>query len=325
MKALTVLLNTYPVAFDCPGGGEVQLLNCKAALERRGVRVLLFDQWRPQFSEADIVHYFSTQGAVAPFFGCVRKHGLPLLVSPIIWLGENKYDYDLHGIGFVVANCDLVLPNSRSEGVLLAGYYGLGEERFEPVVNGVDEIFFTPADPGLFRANFGIDGPFLLCMANIEPRKNQRRLIEASRDCGMTLVLAGRIRDMAYWQQCLEVMHDGVRYVGPLEHASELHRSAYAACRAFVLPTLLETPGLAALEAAAQGVPICITREGCTREYFAEHAAYVDPESVASIRAGMQAVMHGARSAALRNFVREHFTWDRAAEQLESVYRRFVR
>jgi len=324
MKPITVLFNTYPVAFDCPGGGEVQLLNCRAALERRGVRVLLYNQWSPQFAEADIVHYFSTQGWIVPFFGAVRKHGLPLVVSPIIWLGENKYDYDLHGIGFAVSNCDLALPNSRAERSLLANYFNLPADRFEPVVNGVDDFFFESSSPIPFCERYGIGGPFLLCVANIEPRKNQRRLIEASRDCGMELVLAGRIRDESYWSECESVMHGGVRYIGPIDYASELHRSAYAACHAFVLPTLLETPGLAALEAAAQGTPICITSVGCTEEYFAEHAEYVNPESTESIREGLLAVMERARSAALQNHVRTHYTWDSAAQQLEDIYRRFV-
>ena len=320
-RPLTVLFNTYPIAFDCPGGGEVQLDRCAAALRRRGVQVLLYDQWHPQFAEVDLVHYFSVQGWTEPFFDCVRRHGLPLVVSPIIWLGEKKYDYDLNAIGLAVSRCDRALPNSRAEGRLLAAYYGLPEERFVPIVNGVDDVFLEPGDPKLFRSHFDIEGDFLLSIANIEPRKNQRFLLKASRDCGMQLVLAGRIRDREYWRECEEAMHSGVRYVGSLEFASDLHRSAYAACRAFVLPTLLETPGLAALEAAAQGAPVCVTREGCTEEYFADHAVYVDPESVDSIRAGLLAVMNHERSDALRDHIRTRYTWDEAARQLEVVYR----
>ena len=44
----------------------------------------------------------------------------------------------------------------------------------------------------------------------------------------------------------------------------------------FVLPSTLETPGLAALEAAALGIPIIITSEGCTKEYFGSIETYYD-------------------------------------------------
>ena len=323
-QPLTVLFNTYPVAFDCPGGGEVQLLQYRAALERRGVRVLLHDQWRPQFAEADIVHYFSVQGWAAPFCQHVRRLGKPVVVSTILWLGENKYDYDLAAIGQVLHSCDLALPNSLGEGERLAAWYGIAPDKFIPVVNGVDEAFFVPGDPALFRSHFGIDTPFLLSVANIEPRKNQLRLIQASRECGLPLLLLGRVRDAAYWEACQSAMHDGVRYLGPVTHGSELHRAAYAACQAFVLPTLLETPGLAALEAAAQGAPLCLTREGCTEEYFEGQAVYVDPESEASIRDGLIAVQREMRCEARSRFVRERYTWDIAAGQLETIYRRLL-
>lgn len=321
---LTVLFNSYPIAFDCPGGGEIQLMRCAAALERRGVRVLFYDPWHPQFDNVDIVHYFSTQGWIAPFFECVRRHNLPLVVSPIIWLGENKYDYDLNSIGYAISHCDRVLPNSHAEGELLAQFYKVPQKRFTPIVNGVDDIFFEKATPNLFRSTFHLDGKFVLCIANIEPRKNQRRLIEASKGCNIPLVLAGRIRDKDYWNSCQEVMHPGVTYIGPLDFSSDLHRSAYAACHAFILPTLLETPGLAALEAAAQGTPLCITEEGCTKEYFGEHAIYVSPESINSIHNGLVALMQKQHSPALRNRIQQFFTWDRAADQLQTVYRTLV-
>ena len=323
-QPLTILFNTYPVAFACPGGGEVQLSQYRRALERLGHRVVLYDQWHPQFKECDIVHYFSVQGWAAPFCHYARRQGKPVVVSTILWLGENKYDYDLTAIGQVLAACDLALPNSRGEGERLAAWYGLSPDKFVPVVNGVDEVFFTPGDPALFRSRFGINGPFILSIANIEPRKNQLRLIRASRDLAVQLVLMGRIRDTAYWEACQAAMHKAVRYLGPVDYASALHRAAYAACRAFILPTLLETPGLAALEAAAQGAPLCLTREGCTEEYFAEQALYVDSESEESIRDGLIAVQRETRSEARSRFVRERYTWDIAASQLETIYRRLL-
>jgi len=321
---LRVLFNTYPLAFACPGGGEVQLQSCREALQRRGIIVELFDPWHPQFDQADVVHFFSVQGGSIPFCDYVKRRGLPLVLSPILWLGEDKHDYALEEIGALLRLCDLALPNSVEEGRLLATYYGLEDAKFVPIVNGADVRFHLPADPRLFRETYGVNGEFLLCLANIEPRKNQLQLIRAVRDLTMPVLLVGRIRDTVYWEACQQELPPNVRYLGPIEFASELHRSAYCACSLFVLPTRLETPGLAALEAAALGARICITREGCTREYFGEEASYVDPDDPADILRGIREALTRLRTDTLSRTVRKRYTWDRAAEQLASVYTRLT-
>jgi glycosyltransferase involved in cell wall biosynthesis len=321
-KPLKILFNTYPVAFDCPGGGEVQLLECRAALERKGAEVVLYDQWNPQFDEVDIVHFFSVQGGSIPFCTHAKNHGKKLAVSPIIWFGENKYDYALGEIGELLNLCDIALPNSFAEGERLSRWYDLPIEKFSPIVNGVDERFFVPGDPELFRTTYDLNEPFLLCVANIELRKNQLNLIRATVGLGIKVVLLGRVRDAEYWQSCQAEMHDGIKFLGHVDYASEMHRSAYAACSAFLLPTRLETPGLAALEAAATGTPLCLTQEGCTMEYFGNLAIYVDPESPESIRSGIVAVASRDRSKDLSCLVKSKYTWDCAAEQLIAAYRK---
>ena len=75
---MRVLFNTYPVAFDCPGGGEIQLLESKKALERVGLEVLLYNFWHPRFDDVDLVHYFSVQGGSMNFCSHVKRRGLPL-------------------------------------------------------------------------------------------------------------------------------------------------------------------------------------------------------------------------------------------------------
>lgn len=321
---MKVLFNSYPVAFSCPGGGEVQLLECRSALQRKGVEVLLYDQWQPQFEEVDLVHFFSVQGGSIPFCSHVKQLGLPLALSPIIWFGENKYDYALGEIGVLLNLCDLALPNSRAEGERLANWYDLPTEKFVPIVNGVDERFLVQGDPELFRGTYNLREQFLLCIANIEPRKSQLNLIRASKGLGIKIVLLGRVRDPAYWEACQAELHDDIEYLGHVEYASDMHRAAYAACTAFLLPTRLETPGLASLEAAATGTPLCVTQEGCAAEYFGQYAIYVDPESPESIRCGIERVAGLPRSAERAALVKNNYTWDCAAEQLKTAYHRIL-
>ena len=97
--------------------------------------------------------------------------------------------------------------------------------------------------------------------------------------------------------------------------------SAYAACDVFVLPSLFETPGIAALEAGLAGAKLVITPFGGTKEYFGDHAAYCDPRSVSSIRETIRKTLALPRDTRLREHIRAKFLWEEVARQTASVYR----
>jgi glycosyltransferase involved in cell wall biosynthesis len=316
-----VLFNTYAVAFDCPGGGEIQLLKCRQALGALGIDVLLFDPWRPQFDHVDLVHYFSVQGGSMNFCAHVKERGLPLVISPVLWLtDDNRAQFPMTEIRDLLHLCDRILPNSLAERDQLAEAFELSSGKFSVVPNGVDPEFGVPADPGIFRSNFGILGPFLLNVANIEPRKNQHRLARMARQMETTAVLVGRVRDAKYLAHCLDEGGNFLRHLGPLEHESPLLKSAYAACSLFVLPSLLETPGLAALEAAAQGARVVITDVGSTQEYFGDLANYVDPTDEREWRAVIEAKLSARRDDRLCQHVLNHYTWSAAGDALVEAY-----
>jgi glycosyltransferase involved in cell wall biosynthesis len=287
-----------------------------------GARVLRYDPWkpRPQLDAADIVHHFSVQGGSWRLCAHVKEaRGLPLVISPIVWIDKPE-KYGMGEIAHLLRMADHILPNSQAECDQLAGLFNLERTLFSPIVNGVDELFFTPADPALFRGHFGIHESFVLCMGNIEERKNQLRLIEALDGTGLHLVLAGQDRESGYAALCRERAGTSVHFIGALEHGSLLQRSAYAAAEVLVLPSTLETPGLAALEAAAAGSKLALTREGCTREYFGEFVEYCDPYSVESICEAVLRAVEKPKQAGLPSFIRERYSWKRAAEQLMVAY-----
>lgn len=324
--SLTVLFNTYSVAFDCPGGGEVQLLKYMEALNLLGVRTLRYDPWNPapQFNAADVVHFFSVQGGSWRFPAHVKyTRKLPLVLSPIVWI-DDPAKYGMADIGHMLGMADCILPNSKAECDQLIELFHLPPERFTPIVNGVDDIFFDTVSPQIFREHFGIHEPFVLCMGNIEQRKNQFRLIKALKGTGVRLVLAGQEREAEYAVQCRDIADETVHFIGMLEHGSILQRSAYAAAEALVLPSTLETPGLAALEAAATGTRLVVTSGGCTQEYFQDYAVYLEPYDEQSIRDAIQQALCRPKNPELPGFIRERYTWSRAAQQLLCVYRRLL-
>lgn len=318
---MRVQFGTYPWAFETPGGGEIQLLKYAEYLPAHGVEVRLHDPWRNGLGEADVFHFFSCIGGSGHFCNYIRGRRIPLVISSSLWIGEGtEAQYPADEIRAQLGLADVVVTNSVSECQQLARVLDLDPELFVPVMNGFDP-WFSAAGPALFRDAFGLREPFVLCVGNIEPRKNQLALVRAMRGAALPLVLIGHRRDEAYADAVLAEGGEAVRYLGPIAHEDPRLASAFAACAAFVLPSTLETPGLAALEAAAAGAAVVITAEGSTREYFSDAAVYVDHRDVADIRRGIDRALATGPRPELRGLVTERYGWMTVTAELAKVYR----
>lgn len=318
---MKVLFATYPMAFHPPGGGEIQLLAYRKHLHAHGVDVTLFDQWNPRFLEHDVVHFFSCVGGSVHFCNFVKQLGLPLVVSSSLWVTEEtKHLYPIGEIHHQFSLADRVVANSDIECETLAQVFDLPREKFVTVLNGVENTFYEKVAPDLFRSHFDRHEKFVLNVGNIEPRKNQLQLVRAMKSMPeLKLILIGHERDTAYARACRDEGGDQVIYLGPLPHDSELLRSAYAACNVFCLPSTLETPGLAALEAFAAGCRAAITEVGSTKEYFGNRVEYLDPADTDSIaRAIGDAAKANARFQT--DSARQQLNWQNVVQPLQSIY-----
>tara|TARA_R110002126_G_scaffold278004_1_gene424118 strand:- start:22914 stop:23891 length:978 start_codon:yes stop_codon:yes gene_type:complete len=319
---MRVVYATYPWAFETPGGGEIQMLKYQEYLLQAGLDIQRHDPWLGDLGKADVVHFFSCMGGSGHFCNYVKSRGIPLVISASLWLTEEtKHLYPVGEIAAQLSLADAIVTNGEIESDQLASVLGLGRERFHTVRNACDPWFAEPGEPEMFRSAFGIEGPFVLHVGNVEPRKNQLALIHAARQAGKSLVLLGQVRSGVYAGQCLAAAGDHVRYLGPIAHDSPMLRSAYAACEVFCLPSTLETPGLAALEAAAAGARLIITGEGSTREYFGEDALYVNGSNVDEIAAALVASSIAPATEKLKRRVVSQFTWETAVQPLRDLYK----
>jgi glycosyltransferase involved in cell wall biosynthesis len=315
-----VLFSTYPWAFETPGGGEIQLQKYAEHLPSHGVDVQLHDAWRANLTDVSLVHFFSCIAGSVHFCNYVRQRGLPLVISSSLWVTPQTADrYPIDEIRAQLSLADVIVTNSDTESDQLASVLALPRNRFMTVMNGFDPRFLQPHDPELFRTAFGIIGPFILNVGNIEPRKNQLALVQAMAGHPLPLVLIGHQRDETYSAKVLSESGSQVRYLGALDHADPRLASAFAACAAFVLPSTLETPGLAALEAAAAGAPVVVTSEGSTRDYFGTHAQYVDHRDPQDIRRGLASALRRGREPGLKDQV-ARFNWPAVTRELLAVY-----
>lgn len=325
-KKVNVVFGVYPWAFDCPGGGERQLMAWKYHLELRGHNVTLYDPWKPVPEEFKIFHFFSVMPGSFQLCEYIKKKGYALVITPNLWVTpETKWDYPHDDIQRLISIADRIVVNSSLEAKALSEVYDIEIERFRVVYNGVEKSFFNIATPDLFHSYSKLmDKRYLLNVANVEPRKNQLRFLQALKDHPeLTLIVVGHARDSAYLEECKQVGKEQFVYLGPLEYGSELLRSSMAGAEAFVMPSTLETPSIAALEAAASGCRILVTEVGSTKEYFGDNAIYIDPNSNASMSHGIGQVLTMPKQC-LRQRTHDNFTWENVILDLEKIYRELL-
>lgn len=343
--------------FSSPGGDTTQMLQTAEALKRQDVSCSIFSSNEPiDYEQFDLLHFFNIirpadilphlkktkkPFVVSTIYVEYRNHdheankGLSkLLLQPLTddgreyvkavgrWLlnGEriNSLKYLAQGhrqaIRYVAQRAACLLPNSESEYRRFSAHYGL-DVPYRVVPNGIDLAQTTQAYEPLPEYEGAV-----ICLGRIEPRKNQLRLMEAMRATNLSLFIHGQPSPNAhsYYEACAAAA-DGQRQIRPWLAGEALSR-VYSAAKVHVLPSFFETTGLVSLEAAAMGCNVVITDKGDTREYFGEDAWYCDPTDISSIRAAVLAAWEAPRQTALRDRIRQRFTWDQAALETRNAY-----
>lgn len=315
------------------GGAEVQAQYTAEGLRKLGVDVEVFSSLTTDVG--DVMHCFGCLRLFNDVAQYCRHRGIPYLVSTIFYVGLTRLGLAWRRLRAtthrdsrlrrrLLNGASLLLPNSMAEAELVATLFRQPMAKMHVVPNGVEERF-AEGDPDLFRNRFGLREPFVLNVARLEPRKNQLRLIEALAGTGLKLVILGQEADARYAVACRRAAGSDVLFLPPVPHDDPLLAGAYAACRVFALPSLVETPGIAALEAAAAGARVVTTPVGGGREYFGEHARYVLPSSAAGIRSAVLSAWEDDRPTdAQREHVLSRYSWAQVARRTLEGYERVL-
>lgn len=189
---------------------------------------------------------------------------------------------------------------------------GIPATRVSVHYTGVDLDRFRPGDRAALKAERGIEGPLVLAVGALIPRKGQALLIDALPLLpGVTLALAGNGPDrtaLATRAARLGVA-DRVRFLGSVAH--EALPGWLAAADVMALPSSSEGLANAWVEAIACGTPVVITHCGGARELVdrveAGRIVARDPQAIGAAVAELLAhppAPENVRAAAAR------FTWE---------------
>jgi glycosyltransferase involved in cell wall biosynthesis len=201
---------------------------------------------------------------------------------------------------------------------------------FSVIPNGVDLADYEHLpDPAAFRERYRLgSGPVCLFMARLHPRKGIDVLARAFRQVDMPearLLIVGPDEGMRTTLEPL--LDDRMILTGYLGGADRL--AAFAAADLLALPAIGEGMPMVVLEAMAAGLPVIVSPECYLPQVATAGAGLEVPPDVPPLADALRrllgdAALRRSMGTAARQLVRDQFTWDGIAAQLEAVYQSLI-
>jgi glycosyltransferase involved in cell wall biosynthesis len=219
----------------------------------------------------------------------------------------------------------------------LVEIYGLPEEKVTVTYLAAGDDFAPVEDRDRLesvRSRYGVGGPYVLAVGNLQPRKNIPRLIRAySRmrsvrpDIRHRLVLVGK---KAWRHDPVLSLIEESRWSDDIVLTGYVHLPAlYSGADVFVYPSIYEGFGLPPLEAMACGTPVVVSDRASLPEVVGDAGVKVDPFDVDGIAAATASLLlEPAVNAAFSRAGLERarcFSWRECARRTLAVYEDVLR
>jgi glycosyltransferase involved in cell wall biosynthesis len=263
----------------------------------------------------------------------ITVHDLAFLLYPHFLTKESARYYG--HIDQAVRWTDHIISVSESTKRDTIQHLGVPEDKITVVYEAANPIF-QPVDREIAREHVrnrhGIDGPYILFVSTIEPRKNVPTLLRAVwqlMECykeDVRLVLAGGkgwlFEDAFAVVDELE-LNGRVHFVGRVPSEDLLY--LYNAAEMLAHPAFYEGFGLPPLEAMACGLPAIVSNVASLPEVVGDAGLLIDPHDVDELTVAMWRVLNDdelrweMRDKGLRQA--DFFSWERAARETMEIYR----
>jgi len=321
--------------------------------------------WSISYDACHLVNASGLKGPYILTAQICHEKGIPAFVSPVYWptyevqqeliekfkenpeLISEQFGVHLQGVKSMLEEADWLLPNSEGEmkkvTELMSGDTSMFYEDeidhidYTVIRNGVDveneidmalrltneELLFDDRLEELLAERF------VLCVGRIEMRKNQASIIEAMKplweeDPDLQLVLMGEPSAPYVKYIKEEIKGKNILFCppGPPIAVAKMMRR----CAVHILVSLIETPGLVNLEAAALNKPIIVADRGSVSEYFYSEPGvfYCDPFDIEGITLALRGALEMKEAPELGEFVRNTYSHTKIAGDIEAVYEKVI-
>ena len=186
---------------------------------------------------------------------------------------------------------DLILSVSQFNTRLLLETFPDCGAKIAQVPNGAEDLFFEPPteeERREARRDLGLAPtlPYLITVANFQPRKNLPRLIRvaarlpevARGDLALVILGFGGADHARALREAIAQVDPRARILMPGYRQGRELRALYAESLAMVFPSLCESFGIPVVEAMAQGIPVALADSTALPEIGGEAGWYFHPE-----------------------------------------------
>lgn len=347
MESLRVLFVSRPNLYQQKGGDTLHLEQNRLFLKKLGLEIEVWDG--SQDTQAfDLIHFYglSRPAELLPLL----KNKIPIVVSSIYVdysLADRKTStmraFLQKGLGQHALEYLKLLGRARKGRDSWPGLEYLLEGQKGSIIKILERaqhlITASEAEYQILKKEFGYEGALsvvklgtehlpplnstkekkdLLCVARIEPLKNQLSLIDAQKGSEWKLHLVGDAAPahQAYLKKCKEAASSKVLF--HKERNREECAAMFSKAKVHVLPSLYETTGLASLEALHYGCQIVVNDNPISRELFEDHAFYAAVEDPDSLRSAINEALQSEQEH--QAWLRENFSWQKAAQEIYQIY-----
>ncbi len=353
MVKMKILFYSNNSGFQAPGGGEILLSKTREFLMKKGVEVKLFDQWNDKLQDYDLLHNFGLSNNCYDIINSAYNKKIPIVITPIYsWPSVgvaiksginfkhkmklsayalthnmpyiNKFTY----AGKMLNMATTIINDSKAEMNVMNKSYKIDKNKYRVISYAVDKRFYN-ADAKEFTERYNLHD-FILYCGRIEPRKNVLKLIRIVNKLKYPLVIIGRKNYQegdSYYKLCMKTIKGNkkIHLLDRFDHDSSMLASAYAAAKIVALPSWLENPGLSVLEGGLAGANVLVTARGSAKEYFANHAFYVNPFDEKDIEKKIILAYNKEKDNKLAVHIKKNFIWEAVTDKIIECYKDIIK
>jgi len=243
---------------------------------------------------------------------------------------------DIHFWGARPAIARQIVAAGKAAGGLLAvsaalardmAALGMSEAKIRVHHTGIDLDRFHAVDRAAAKAALGIEGPLLILVGHLIPRKGQELALEALALLpGATMILAGDGPDRARLEEIIRSkrLSSRVRLLGAQPH--EAIPGLLAAADIMVMPAVSEGLANVWIESLACGTPVVTSDVGGAREAIDRpQAGRLVPRDAGAIAAAVNDLLADPPDQAEVRAAAGRFSWERNAAELRDHLASLIR
>lgn len=282
----------------------------------------------------NLLHVQYTAPLVCPAPFVVSVHDVSYIERPEYFTRPRRMQLRMT-VANTVHRAARVLTVSEFSRQRILAAYDVPAERIEVIHNAVSPHFHpVPAKTAFTTVSekFGVQWPYILCVGDLQPRKNQIGLIAAFEELMRHhpqlphhLVLVGKptwFAPRVYEAARASGMGQRIHFTDFVNDEDLLH--LYNAAEMFVFPSFYEGFGLPILEAQACGRAVACSNTSAMPEVANSAAVLFDPTKKTELVEAMRDLLlepelrQRMEKQGLKNAAR--FSWEKAARQTLDVY-----